>query len=101
MELLELIKYNYSKKNSDISIILKEILNKESDIVIKEKLSRIFYMAEGYTEYKIKDLAINLNVSKTAIKYMLKSLLEENKIELLKINNTTFIIPIIENIFWL
>ncbi|CCL32450.1 TPA: hypothetical protein UL242_002537 [Clostridioides difficile] len=99
MELLELIKYNYSKKNSDISIILKEILNKESDIVIKEKLSRIFYMAEGYTEYKIKDLAINLNVSKTAIKYMLKSLLEENKIELLKINNTTFIIPIIENIF--
>ncbi|MDI2978732.1 hypothetical protein QJL31_11315 [Clostridioides difficile] len=56
-------------------------------------------MAEGYTEYKIKDLAINLNVSKTAIKYMLKSLLEENKIELLKINNTTFIIPIIENIF--
>ncbi|HBF2930549.1 hypothetical protein NBN67_19150 [Clostridioides difficile] len=99
MELLELIKYNYSKKNSDISIILKEILNKESDIVIKEKLSRIFYMAEGYTEYKIKDLAINLNVSKTAIKYMLKSLLKENKIELLKINNTTFIIPIIENIF--
>ncbi|MCC0727652.1 hypothetical protein KGF51_14685 [Clostridioides sp. ZZV14-6045] len=99
MELLELIKYNYSKKNSDISIILKEILNKESDIVIKEKLSRLFYMTEGYTEYKIKDLAINLNVSKTAIKYMLKSLLEENKIELLKINNTTFIIPIIENIF--
>ncbi|MGX9757601.1 hypothetical protein ACWYRQ_15085 [Clostridioides difficile] len=99
MELLELIKYNYSKKNSDISIILKEILNEESDIVIKEKLSKLFYMAEGYTEYKIKDLAINLNVSKTAIKYMLKNLLEDNKIELLKINNTTFIIPIIDNIF--
>ncbi|PBF99975.1 hypothetical protein [Clostridioides difficile] len=99
MELLELIKYNYSKKNSDISIILKEILNEESDIVIKEKLSKLFYMAEGYTEYKVKDLAINLNVSKTATKYMLKNLLEENKIELLKINNTTFIIPIIENIF--
>ncbi|EMH2710079.1 MULTISPECIES: hypothetical protein [unclassified Clostridioides] len=99
MELLELIKYNYSKKNSSISIILKEILNEESDIVIKEKLSRLFYMAEGYTEYKVKDLAINLNVSKTATKYMLKNLLEENKIELLKINNTTFIIPIIDNIF--
>ncbi|HBG8470963.1 TPA: hypothetical protein KRH38_003308 [Clostridioides difficile] len=99
MELLELIKYNYSKKNSNISIVLKEILNEESDVVIKEKLSRLFYIAEGYTEYKVKDLAINLNVSKTAIKYMLKSLLEENKIELLKINNTTFIVPIIENIF--
>ena len=51
-------------------------------------------MAKGYTEYKRKQIANDIGVSKTAVKFMVDNLIAENKIKLVKENNVTFIVPV-------
>lgn len=98
MELLEYVMYNYGQKNDRVVETLKLSL---TDIIetenIDESIKRNVYVAlgiaKGFTEYKGKELANELGVSKSAIKAMTNRLVGENKIELIKENNVTFIVP--------
>lgn len=99
MELLEFVLYNYNQKNDLVVETLLPVIDaisKSNDI--DENLKREAYkalgLARGYTEYKAKELAVILGVSKTAIKFMTNSLIDEGKIELVKENNITFLNPI-------
>ena len=99
MELLEYLLYNYGQKNDMIAnslgdVIEKIQLNETVDEEVKRELYISFGMAKGYTEYRIKELATVLGVSKSAIKYMANTFLEENKVGMLKENNITFLVPI-------
>lgn len=99
MELLEYLLYNYGQKNDMIAnsldnVVEKINLNESVDDDIKRELYISLGLAKGYTEYRIKELATILGVSKSAIKYMTNTLLEEKKITMLKENNITFLVPI-------
>lgn len=99
MELFEYFEYSFRQKNDAISKILEDALsrideNNEAFTDLKRDISLALGVSKGYTEYKAKELADVLGVSKTAVKYMINKLKEENKIELIKENNITFIKPI-------
>lgn len=99
MEIFEYFEYIFRQKNEAIAKILEDTLNKidEEDehlSSIRRDISLALGVSKGYTEYKAKELAETLGVSKTAIKFMINKLKEENKIELIKENNITFIKPI-------
>lgn len=99
MELLEYILYNYNQKNDLVVETLLPVIDsiiKSTDIdeSLKRETYKALGMARGYTEYKAKELAIILGVSKTAIKFMTNSLIEDGKLELVKENNITFLNPI-------
>lgn len=99
MELLEYVLYNYNQKNNLVVDVLSPVIeavakSEDVDENIKREAYRALGIAKGYTEYKAKELAGILGVSKTAIKFMTNSLVEEGKIELVKENNITFLNPI-------
>ena len=99
MELLEYLEYHYAQKNSELAEILQKLWNESNDNQVPEVISNGILLAlrlsQGYTQYNAKLLAQNIGVSKTAIKYMVNKLTEENKIEMIKENNITFIRPIV------
>lgn len=100
MPLLEYVNYNFMQKNDNVIMILENLISEiENDENVKEEYKRSIYIAygcaKGYTEYKAKELAQCLGVSKTAIKYMSDNLQKENKIQLIKERNVTFIKPIV------
>lgn len=99
MELYEFIEYNYGQKNEAIASKLETALNNIVDNEnIDENIKKDIYvalgMAKGYTEYKRKQIANDIGVSKTAVKFMVDNLIAENKIKLVKENNVTFIVPV-------
>lgn len=99
MELLEYVLYNYNQKNDLVVQTLLPVIDviaqsTDFDETLKREAYKALGMARGYTEYKAKELAGILGVSKTAIKFMTNSLIEEGKLELVKENNITFLNPI-------
>lgn len=101
MELLEYVNFNFLQKNDYVVEILEDLMKSlEEDENVKEEYKRTICVAsgcaKGYTEYKAKELAKLLGVTKTAIKYMCDTLLEEKKIILIKDRNVTFIKPVIQ-----
>lgn len=97
MELLEYIMYNFGQQNEKAIEILSDIYesqkeNMDSETVVK--IIRALNICKGYTEYRVKDIAQDLNFSKTKVKYLVKQLIEEGKLELVTMENVTFLKPI-------
>lgn len=97
MELLEYIMYNFGQQNEKAIDILLDIYesqkeNMDSETVVK--IIRALNICKGYTEYRVKDIAQDLNFSKTKVKYLVKQLIEEGKLELVTMENVTFLKPI-------
>lgn len=97
MELLEYIMYNFGQQNEKAIDILLDIYesqkeNMDSETVVK--IIRALNICKGYTEYRVKDIAQDLNFSKTKVKYLVKQLIEEGKLELVTMENVTFFKPI-------
>lgn len=53
--------------------------------------NRALGKANGYTEYIRQDFAVNLGLTKTAVKYLVNELLKEEQIEVVKYENITFL----------
>ena len=64
-------------------------------IVYADKIIKALNICKGYTEYRVKDIANDLGFTKTKVKYLVKQAIEENKLELLTIENVTFLRPIL------
>lgn len=96
MELLEYIMYNFGLQNEKAVDILSDLYNSKENLdeETKIKIIKALNTCKGYTEYRVKDIALDLNFSKTKVKYLVKQLMEENKIELVTVENVTFIKPI-------
>lgn len=98
MELYEFLLYTYGRKNDDIFTYLNEHKNNLLSEGTDENTLRSLYiamgLAKGYTLYQSKKLAKELGVTKTALRYMANSLIDEGKAEILKENNITFIKPV-------
>lgn len=97
MELLEYIMYNFGQQNEKAIEILMEVYelqkeNMDSETVVK--IIRALNICRGYTEYRVKDIAQDLNFSKTKVKYLVKQLIDEGKLELVTMENVTFLKPI-------
>lgn len=97
MELLEYIMYNFGLQNEKAYKILLEIYENQKenlDEQIMVKIVRALNNCRGYTEYRVKDIALDLNFSKTKVKYLVKQLIDEGKLELITMENVTFLKPI-------
>jgi DNA-binding MarR family transcriptional regulator len=97
MELLEYIMFNFGQQNERAIGILTDLYENSKEIFGEEdliKLVKALNACKGYTEYRVKDIANDLGFSKTKVKYLVKQLIEENKIELVIMENITFIKPI-------
>lgn len=104
-KLLDIILINYkNKSNADVINSLEtscKLLSSISDkniIEVEEALyeiNRAIGISKGYTEYVKNKLSSDLGISKTAIKYIVKQLINENKIEVVTIGEISFIKPII------
>lgn len=89
--------YNFGQQNEKAIDILLDIYesqkeNMDSETVVK--IIRALNICKGYTEYRVKDIAQDLNFSKTKVKYLVKQLIEEGKLELVTMENVTFLKPI-------
>lgn len=96
MELLEYIMFNFGQQNDKAVEILTEIYNSKENLDEENviKIVKALNLCKGYTEYRVKDIANDLGFTKTKVKYLVKQLIDENKIELITIENVTFIKPI-------
>lgn len=96
MELLEYIMYNFGLQNEKAVAILSEVYNQKENLDEETliKIVKALNTCKGYTEYRVKDIAQDLDFSKTKVKYLVKQLLDEGKIELVTMENVTFIKPL-------
>lgn len=97
MELLEYVMYNFGLQNEKAFEILMEIYESQKENLDEETLSKIVRAlnnCRGYTEYRVKEIATDLNYSKTKVKYLAKQLIDEGKLELVTMENVTFLKPI-------
>lgn len=97
MELLEYIMFNFGQQNEKAVEILTDLYENSKDSFNEEnliKLIKALNNCKGYTEYRVKDIANDLGFTKTKVKYLVKQLIEENKIELVVTENVTFLKPI-------
>ncbi len=97
MELLEYIMYNFGQQNEKAIEILLDIYETQKENIDSEtlvKIIRALNICRGYTEYRVKDIAQDLNFSKTKVKYLVKQLIEEGKLELVTMENVTFLKPL-------
>lgn len=97
MELFEYIMFNFGQQNEKAIEILTDLYENSKDSFDEENLVKIIkalYNCKGYTEYRVKDIATDLGFTKTKVKYLVKQLIEENQIELITIENVTFLKPI-------
>lgn len=97
MELLEYIMYNFGQQNEKAIEILLDVYetqkeNMDSETIVK--IIRALNICRGYTEYRVKDIAVDLNFSKTKVKYLVKQLIDEKKLELVTMENVTFLKPL-------
>ena len=93
-QVLEFLKFNLIFKNhkleSDLLAILEdENLNLESDA--RRAIAKCVQTARGYTEYKVTEIAANTGFNRTRVKTLIQYLIEENQIELVNFENTTFL----------
>lgn len=103
MELLEYLLFNFNSVSENTVKVLEKLFEKiKDDESVKEEYKKEIYLAlgcaKGYTEYKTKELAKTLGVTKTAIKYMINNLLKDDKIEVIKERNISFLKPNISSI---
>ena len=97
MELLEYIMFNFGQQNEKTVAILTDLYENSRESFSEEnlvKLIKALNICKGYTEYRVKDIAEDLGFTKTKVKYLVKQLVEEQKIELVMIENVTFLKPI-------
>ncbi len=93
-QLLEYIKYNELTKNSKLETELSAILeNKELGLSDKAKkeVARCIQLSKGYTEYKVADIAENTGFNRTRTKALIQYLLQNQKVETVSLENTTFL----------
>ena len=98
MELFEYIMFNFGQQNETAANILNDLYENSKDNLSQEDLIKIIKalnICKGYTEYRVKDIANDLGFTKTKVKYLVKQAIEENKLELLTIENVTFLRPIL------
>lgn len=100
MELKEYLLFNFGQQNEKVVEILTDLYENSKDSFTEEnliKLIKALNICKGYTEYRVKDIASDLGFTKTKVKYLVKQLIEDDKLELVIVENVTFLKPIIEN----
>ena len=97
MELFEYFIFNYARQNEKGAELINAIYESLKDNISEEdrdNFIRAINICLGYTEYKVKEIANETGFSKTKIKFLVKQLIADNKIELFVIENLTFIKPL-------
>ncbi|HCL4480082.1 TPA: hypothetical protein N2D99_002150 [Clostridium botulinum] len=88
----ELIRKNYETNNREsISNSIKEALTLMEDGEAKDKIYKALGLALGYTEYLKSNIAKEAQISKTAVQFLVRRLQSEEKIEIVKLGDNTFI----------
>lgn len=97
MELQEYIMFNFGQQNDKAVEILSDLYENHKDSFTEEeliKLIKALNVCKGYTEYRVKDIANDLGFTKTKVKYLVKQAIAEKQLELVIVENVTFLKPI-------
>lgn len=97
MELFDYLVFNFAQQNEKTVELLTELLETIDDKLTLEehlKLIKALYYAKGYTLYVVKTMSEELGFTKTKVKYLVKQLIEEEKAEIVVVDEITFIKPL-------
>ena len=91
-QLLEYIQFNTMTKSTVLEEELMKILN-DSELTdkIKREIARCIQISRGYTEYKVLTIAEATGFNRTRTKTLIQYLINNNKLELISLENTTFL----------
>ena len=91
-QLLEYIQFNTMTKSTVLEEELIKILN-DSELTdkIKREIARCIQISRGYTEYKVLTIAEATGFNRTRTKTLIQYLINNNKLELISLENTTFL----------
>ena len=89
--------FNFGQQNDKAVEILSDLYENHKDSFTEEeliKLIKALNVCKGYTEYRVKDIANDLGFTKTKVKYLVKQAIAEKQLELVIVENVTFLKPI-------
>jgi len=91
-QILEYIKFNTMSKSSKLEQELLTVLkNEELTDEVKREIARCVQIARGYTEYKVVSIAEATGFNRTRTKVLIQYLITIEKVELVSLENTTFL----------
>ena len=91
-QLIEYINFNTMSKSSMLEEELLSILEREDlSEDVRRDIARCVQIARGYTEYKVLSIAEATGFNRTRTKTLIQYLISENKLELVSLENTTFL----------
>ena len=93
-QVLEFLKFNLVFKNYKLESDLLAILD-NADLTLtpnaRREIAKCVQVARGYTEYRVTEIATNTGFNRTRVKALIQYLIEENQIEIVNFENTTFL----------